>query len=142
MPQPCSGLLLYEYYGYALHSYLMFLDYPIKAILLEICQCFSKITVWDWWIEVPNYPLFMINFQQIIINSLQEQSFACFYFQLHFRQKAVGNILVNRIPSWSGKLIHNVKNINAFSCTMIKDRCKAFQLRQNISVRWLTIINV
>ena len=71
-PQPCSGLLLYEDYGYALHSYLIFLDYPIKAILLEIWQCLSKITVWDRWIEVPNYPLFMINFQQIIINSLQE----------------------------------------------------------------------
>ena len=25
-----------------------------------------------------------------------------------FSQEAVGNILVNRIPSWSGKPIHNV----------------------------------
>ena len=65
-----------------------------------------------------------------------------FLFQLHFRQKAVGNILVNRIPSWSGKLIHNVKNINTFICTMIKDKCHAFQLRENVSVLWLTIINV
>ena len=65
-----------------------------------------------------------------------------FLFSIAFSAKAVGNILVNRIPSWSGKLIHNVKSINTFSFTMIKDRCYAFQLRQNISVRWLTIINV
>ena len=51
-----------------------------------------------------------------------------------FSQKAVGNVLVNRILSWNGKLIHNVKNINKFIRTIIKDRCKAFQLRQNLLV--------
>ena len=49
----------------------------------------------------------------------------------------MGNIVVNRIPSWSGKLIHNVKNINTFICTVIKDKSNAFQLRQNVSVLWL-----
>ena len=85
--------------------------------------------------EIPSYPLFMNDidlFSTIINNSLQEQSFACFYFRLHFWQKAVGNILVNRIPRWSGKLIHPVNNIDTFICTMIKDRCNAFQLRQNV----------
>ena len=57
-----------------------------------------------------------------------------YVFQLHFRQKAVKNILINRIPSWSGKLIHDVKNLNTFICTMIKNRFNAFQLRQNVSV--------
>ena len=41
-PQPGSGLLLSEGYGYALHSYLIFLDYPIN-----VRQRFSKITIWD-----------------------------------------------------------------------------------------------
>ena len=62
---------------------------------------------------------------------------ALYVFLLHFWQKAVKNILVNRIPSLSGKFIHNVKNINTFISTMnrmIKDRFSAFQLRQNVSV--------
>ena len=82
--------------------------------------------------------LFSTNYYYLITRIL----LSMFFFQLHFRQKAVGNILVNRIPSWSGKLIHNVKNINTFICTMIKDKCNAFQLRQNVSVLSLTIINV
>ena len=74
--------------------------------------------------------LFSTNYYQFITRIV----LCMLLFSTAFSAKAVGNILVNRIPSWSGKLIHNVKNINTFICTMIKDRCNAFQLRQNVSV--------
>ena len=67
-------------------------------------------------------------------SSIHNKDGALYVFQLHFWQKNVENILVNRILSWSGEFIHNVKNTNTFIRTMIKDMCNAFQLRKNVSV--------